>query len=166
MWIIEHSTTPHDVVTRFPTLGRNPKKIQYLSQPSSFPACHTKQPVSPSGPASVRNPLPGGRKNFLKPNAAYAPRQIQLGIELDFLEGRRKVRLTKNRLPACKTRSSSLAGIVSWLFALGSILSFIASSLTLSKQTAYQSCAASVAEPHLENNFHFPLDLFSEPCNN
>ena len=138
MWIIEHSTTPHDLVNSLSHCGTKSQKNTVRITALLLPSMPYKTTGLPIRPGFRTRPATRGRKNFLKPNAAYAPRQIQLGIELDFLEGRRKVRLTKNRLPACKTRSSSLAGIGSWLFALGSILSFIASSLTLSKQTAYQ----------------------------
>jgi len=50
---------------------------------AAFRLARMPQPVSPSSPASVRDPRTGSQ-NFPKPNVAYAPRQIQLGIELFF----------------------------------------------------------------------------------
>ena len=83
MRIIEHSTTPHDVVNSLSHCGTKSQKMRYLSQPSSFPECHTQQPVSASGPASVCATQPGVA-NFLKPNAAQASRQI-LGGHLNLI---------------------------------------------------------------------------------
>jgi hypothetical protein len=78
--------------------------------------------VSPSGPASVPNPLPA---------------------------------------PAKLPQANAGVGIARSVFALGGILSFIASSLTLSKQTAYHVSRHPTAEPHLQIIFTSPLDLFS-----
>ncbi len=63
MWIIEHSTTPPDVVNSLshsgPTLGRNPQKIRCVSQPSALPACHNRSPHPALLPYATLEP---GRK--------------------------------------------------------------------------------------------------------
>jgi hypothetical protein len=135
MWIIQHSTTPHGVVNSLSQSGT--KSIRHVSQPSSFPACHTKQSVSPYAP-----PYPGSQ-DFLKPHAAYAPRQIQVGIELDFLKVGGRFDSQTTAFPLAKygvvvCRNCELA------VRFGQPPEFYASSLTLSKQTPIRSCATSM----------------------
>jgi hypothetical protein len=78
MWIIEHSTTPHGVVNSLSQSGdeipKNTARITYKT---------IGLPIRPG--FRTRPPTPGSQ-DFLKPHAACAPRQIRVGIELDFLK--------------------------------------------------------------------------------
>src|SRR5216684_6199278 len=111
MWIIEHSTTPPGAVNSLSHSGtKSPKNTVHIT---AFRLPRIPQPAPPSSPASAPDPRPEVAK-LPQTECRLRPRQIQLGIELVFLEDRRKVRLTKNCLPACKIRSQSFVGIVSW----------------------------------------------------
>src|SRR6266851_4066613 len=127
MRIIEHSTTPHDLVNSLSHSGTKFKKERCVSQPSSL--THAIQTIGlPIRPGFRIRPTASGRKT------------------------------SSNRMRG--------VGIVSSLFALGSILELYCLVTKSFKTNRLSPLVPSHSRTSSANNFHFPLDLFSEPCNN
>jgi hypothetical protein len=84
MWIIEHSTTPPDVVNSLPLWAhsgtKSPKNTVHIT---AFRLPRMPQPA----PHPARLPyatLDPGSQNFLKPNVAYARARFSWALNLFF----------------------------------------------------------------------------------